>query len=240
MSRVLGWRLGVACVAAVAGLLFVGTARTAQGTDLRGERRTELADLIRAEQARVEDLTDTVDQLRVDVTQLAAVADRDQAGRLTADLDRLSEAVGLQSVRGPGLTVTLNDAPLPVDGIPEGFGGDDFVVHQQDLQSVVNALWAGGAEALAVMDQRLISTSAVRCVGSTLILQGRVYAPPYTVTAVGPTAAMNRALAADPGVSAYREWADLIGLGWAVEEHRTIRVPGYQGSLALQHAEPAR
>ena len=36
-----------------------------------------------------------------------------------------------------------------------------------------------------LMDQRVISTSAVRCVGNTLILQGRVYSPPYVITAIG-------------------------------------------------------
>ncbi len=56
---------------------------------------------------------------------------------------------------------------------------DDLVVHQQDVQAVVNALWAGGADAVQVMDQRLLSTSAVRCVGNTLLLNGRVYSPPY-------------------------------------------------------------
>ena len=50
---------------------------------------------------------------------------------------------------------------------------------------MVNALWQGGARGIQVMDQRLISTSAVRCVGNTLILQGRVYSPPYRITAVG-------------------------------------------------------
>ena len=68
---------------------------------------------------------------------------------------------------------------------PGGLGPDDLVVHQQDVQAVVNALWRGGADGVQVMDQRLIATSAVRCVGNTLILQGRVYSPPFTVTAVG-------------------------------------------------------
>ena len=71
------------------------------------------------------------------------------------------------------------DAKIPADQLPEGVGVDDIVVHQQDVQAVVNALWSGGAEAMMVMDQRLISTSAVRCVGNTLILQGRVYSPPF-------------------------------------------------------------
>ena len=84
------------------------------------------------------------------------------------------------------MTVTLADAPRSADRVlPEGTSPDDVVVHQQDVQAVVNALWAGGAEAMQIMDQRIVSTSAVRCVGNTLILQGRVYSPPYEITAIG-------------------------------------------------------
>ena len=80
---------------------------------------------------------------------------------------------------GPGLVVRLDDANRdPGAALPAGVTSDDLVIHQQDLQAVVNALWQGGAQGIQVMDQRLISTSAVRCVGNTLILQGRVYSPP--------------------------------------------------------------
>ena len=66
---------------------------------------------------------------------------------------------------------------------------------------MVNALWQGGAQGIKVMDQRLISTSAVRCVGNTLILQGRVYSPPYKITGgrrPGEAAAGARGLPGDP------------------------------------------
>ena len=65
---------------------------------------------------------------------------------------------------------------------------------------MVNALWAGGAEAMMLMDQRVISTSAVRCVGNTLILQGRVYSPPYVITAIGDQDGMKQALDQSPEV----------------------------------------
>ena len=69
--------------------------------------------------------------------------------------------------------MTLDDAPRRAS-LPGTAKPDDLVVHQQDVQAVVNALWHGGAEAMHAQDQRVISTSAVRCVGNTLILQGRV------------------------------------------------------------------
>ena len=111
------------------------------------------------------------------------------------------------------------------------------MVHQQDLQGVINAMWAGGAEAIQVMDQRLITTSAVRCVGNTLILGGRVYSPPYSVTAIGDTEGMRQALDEAPAVQAYREWVDVVGLGYEVEDEDEVTVAAYEGALDLQYAQ---
>ncbi len=101
---------------------------------------------------------------------------------------------------------------------------------------MVNALWAGGAEAMMLQDQRVISTSAVRCVGNTLLLQGRVYSPPYVITAVGDVKRMRQKLDADPSVTIYRQYADLLGLRYDVEDKARLTLPAYAGSLDLVHA----
>ncbi len=88
------------------------------------------------------------------------------------------------------------------------------------------------------MDQRLISTSAVRCVGNTLILQGRLYSPPYTITAVGDRDRLRAALDASPEIRNYHQYVTAYGLGWEVEDHASVTLPGYGGSVALQHATP--
>ena len=110
----------------------------------------------------------------------------------------LAGAVGYSSAAATtaarsALTDAPPDATPLVPGVPDP-SPNDLVIHQQDLQAVVNALWVGGAEGIQVMDQRLVSTSAVRCVGNTLVLQGRLYSPPYTVTAVGDPEALHAAL----------------------------------------------
>ena len=103
---------------------------------------------------------------------------------------------------------------------------------------MVNAMWQGGAEGIQVMDQRLISTSAVRCVGNTLILQGRVYSPPYTITAVGDPEKLRKALASSPAIQNYMVYVNVYGLGWKVEDEGTTTLPGYSGTVDLHYAEP--
>lgn len=103
---------------------------------------------------------------------------------------------------------------------------------------MVNALWQGGARGIQVMDQRLISTSAVRCVGNTLILQGRVYSPPYKVTAVGDQGKLKQALNDSTAIQNYLLYVKAYGLGWKVDENEAVTLPGYSGTVDLHYAQP--
>lgn len=231
-----GWGLLVPVAFALAGVLFATSAEVSRGTDLRSSGNQSLSDLIRAEQRRVEASTAQVEALRRQVQALTgpAAAGDQRVARLSRQADQLAQDAGTEAVRGPAVKVSLDDAHL--DSIPEGFTGDDLVVHQQDVQAVVNALWAGGAEAMMVQDQRVISTSAVRCVGNTLILQGRVYSPPYTIAAIGDISAMRASLDTSPEVTIYRQYVDALGLGYDVTTRKDLSMPAYAGSLDLVHA----
>jgi uncharacterized protein YlxW (UPF0749 family) len=235
------WSAVVPVVALCAGVLFATSASTAKGTDLRSSA-SDLPDLIRGQTRQNAEAAERVGALQTEVDRLS---ERSTPGDTRiAELARQAEALmveaGTQPVQGPALAVELDDAKIPSDQLPEGIDVDDIVVHQQDVQAVVNALWAGGAEAMMIMDQRLISTSAVRCVGNTLILQGRVYSPPFVITAIGDQDAMRRALDASPQVAIYRQYVDAYGLGYDVRTSPERTFPAYAGSVNLEHATADR
>jgi uncharacterized protein YlxW (UPF0749 family) len=143
-------------------------------------------------------------------------------------------------VTGPGLTVSLDDAPRQAEGEPAASDNpDDLVVHQQDVQSVINALWAGGAEAMTLMGERIVSTSAVRCVGNTLLIQGRLVGPPFVVSAIGPSGAMRAALDEEPGVALFRRYVDDYGLRYDVTSRAALHLPAYDGPIELLHVTRA-
>ena len=119
-----------------------------------------------------------------------------------------------------------------------GAAPDDLVVHQQDVQSVLNALWTGGAEAVAMQDQRLVNTSAPRCIGNTLLLHGRTYSPPYVVTAIGDPARLAATLANEPGIKMFKQYAVRYGLGYTQQESARLDVPAYTGQLHTEFARP--
>lgn len=227
--------IGVTLVCLVAGLLF-GTSASLARENGGSTDPQDLAGLITQRDGDVRELGDRADQLRDDVERLRAERSGSGTARTAREAELLAAGVGTAAVTGPAVQVTLDDAGYSSATLPDGYSVDDVVVHQQDLQGVVNALWAGGAEAVMVQDQRIVSTSAVQCVGNTLYLQGRVYSPPYTVTAVGDPEALHAALETDPVVSTYRQWADTIGLGYAVEDVEDAEMPAFTGAVRPQYA----
>lgn len=243
MRRLPGaWRLLVPCIALAAGVLFATSAETSQGTDLRSGRRVQLEQLISEGGSTVRALDASQRSLRAEVDRATASASRQDLGvaAVQREVTALRPPTGLSALRGPGLVVSLDDAPRRSDGtLPAGAGPDDVVVHQQDVQAVVNAMWSGGADAMTIMGQRVVATSAVRCVGNTLLLQGRTYSPPFVVAAIGDPATMRARLGREPGVTLFRQYVDAYGLGYQVSTKSEVRVPGFAGSLALSFARPA-
>jgi len=235
-----GWSLLVPIVALLGGLLFTTTANTAAGTELRNDRRPELTNLIGKRQRDVAAAEARAAELRRQVEELTTGIGNSDQGVATQQGTAGSRqaAAGLTALHGPGVTVRLDDAPRRPDGTrPAGASVDDLVVHQQDVQAAVNALWAGGAEAMMIMEVRIIATSAVRCVGNTLLLDGRVYSPPFVITAIGDPARLQHALDESPGVRLFRGAAADYGLGYEVKVEGDVTVPAYEGSLALPGAK---
>ncbi|MGH3662902.1 MAG: DUF881 domain-containing protein [Micromonosporaceae bacterium] len=243
LDRARGWSYVVPVVLFAAGVLFVTSAETARGTELRSDRRVELRELITDRKDEVAALSDRQARLRAGVesdTNRLAKSD----GRIRGEQSRARsarEAAGLTALHGPGLSVSLDDAPTRTSGNPpRGATADDLVVHQQDVQAVVNALWAGGAEAMSIMGVRVISTSAVLCVGNTLLLHGQVYSPPFEIVAIGDSQRMTRALDASEGVGLYRAAAEDFGLGYDVSVKEDVKVPAFDRAEGLSHARARR
>lgn len=237
------WSALVPLIVALAGLLFTTSVRTSAGTNLREDRRPELARVIGERRLQVAEEASRAAALRTDIDRVTR-AQAGSDGRIAqqqARADQILPAAGFTAIHGPGVAVELDDAPRRPDGsLPAGARPDDVVVHQQDVQSVVNALWAGGAEAMVIMDIRVISTSAVRCVGNTLLLHGQVFSPPFEIEAIGDPERMRAALDADQGVRAFRGAARAFGLGYAVQTRDDILAAAHVGSGTLDHATAAR
>jgi uncharacterized protein YlxW (UPF0749 family) len=195
--------------------------------------RFRLVGLINREERTTAALRTDVERLRreVDAVRVAATGRQSDTAALEQQLDALRLRAGLVAVRGRGLRVTLDDSTLKES--PSG-NVNDLVIHSQDVQAVVNALWRAGAEAVALNGERLVGTSAVLCVGNTLLLNGTVHSPPFVAVAIG---AERDRFESDGLVRRLHRDADAFGLRFSVAGADNVTVPGYDGAVNVRHAE---
>lgn len=230
------WPVSVMAVCAATGLLFVMAAVSARGDDLRPSGG-DLGSLLAERSQRVEERRDTANRLQDRIDALSGSVGGSELDGLSADIAQLRPAAGLLASTGPGVRVALTDAPRGA-GRP-GLDPNVLVVHEQDIQAYVNALWAGGAEAISLQGQRLISTTGIKCVGNTVLLEGVPYSPPYVIEAVGDRAGMMAAIRTTPETVTYADYAREFGLGLDVTGEERLEVPAYAGQVGLEYASVA-
>lgn len=229
-------RAALPLAAAVLGFLAVLAAAQPRSVPARDSGRLEVVDLIVAQDERVRELQTEVRELERQVSETGA---REDGGAEIADLrrraDELAVLAGGTPLVGPGVTVVLDDSTAGRS--PTG-NPDDLVVHEQDIQTVVNSLWASGAEAVAINGERLSSVSAVRCAGNTLLLHGSLQTPPYEIEAIGDPEELRASLPEQPGMAPLLARVSAFGLRLSVQA-ATVQISGESSAPALARAEPA-
>ena len=221
------------------GALFVVSALDSGGTDLRPGRYTNLSSLVSDQRRDVKALQAEVRRLKRQVSDLTDSVHDKRVRRLRRRAAELREPAGRTPVTGPAVTVTLSDAPAEVIN-STSMDLNLLVVHQQDIQAVVNAMWRGGAQAVTLQGQRIVSTTGIKCAGNSVQLQGVPYPPPYVITGIGDQAQIMRAIEEDATLQVYREQAARpdIAVGWDLTVETTATAPAYEGLLEMQYAEP--
>lgn len=217
----------------LAGFMIMASALAARGTDLRASRNTDLIDLVvnQAEHNRTQ--ARRLSDLRAEVDRLGRQLGGDP--KLDQQLAVASAQAGLTAVKGPAVSVSLTDAPPDVN--PPGVDPDVLVVHQQDIQAVVNALWQAGAEAMTIQGVRVISRTGVKCVGNTVVLHGVPYAPPYRIVAIGNTTRLQLGLSQSEAVTTYKQYVAAYRLGYTEEVHTEVTMPAFVGAIVNRYAQ---
>ena len=227
--------LAVVVVCAIVGFLLAAQLRTVQLTgaaDAASAARLEtLQDLYNELTAERDGLAEQVSQLQGELALYRDQAASGQAGSeaLRAEVDQLEIAAGLTDVEGPGVTVILEDSSSA------NLTGDeaDYLIHDSDLLSVINELRSAGAEAISLNGERILATSEVRCTGAVVTVNGRRYAAPYIIFAIGDPDTLYSALTMRSGV------ADILsqwGISVRVTASDLLLIPKYNGSIDYQYA----
>lgn len=216
----------IAIVLFAAGSLFGVAASSAR---IQGEQvNLDLVDLVRVQEEKVIELEENVQQIVDERTLLVS-----SLVPITGNEPERPQFFG--SVSGPGIVVTLDDAPVDFQ-LDDRTNVNATVVHQQDVDAVMNALWRGGAEAISVQDVRVGAATPVRCIGNVILVGSQSFSPPYNIAAIGDTDTMVRALDEDPSVRLYREDAARYQMGWNVRVDQNLVLPPATELRSLQFA----
>lgn len=218
-DRALG---GVVVGLALFGLLIgLAVLSTRQDQPRLETEREELIDQIQAREARLDRLQGTIGALRDEITVLQEnVADEvESSSALNRRLDSLAVSAGTIPVEGPGLVVTVDNAPGAV-------GSSGGVIRDQDLQALVNGLWLAGAEAIAINGHRLTALTAIRFAGEAITVDFQSLSPPYVVAAIGNPDTLPAELAQTDGGQLWQSLALNFGIQYDYETRDSITLRG--------------
>lgn len=235
------WVVPVTILSILLGVLLAAALKTQQRirTDL-GVQTTRLPAVAAAlhgqrevNEGLLKEISSLRDQNTMYEEQLAQGTN--QAKALNEQLQSMKFLAGLTPAKGSGVIVSVHDsAERPPTDAPT-IVLQEYLAHDSDIRMVTNELRAAGAEIISVNDQRLIATSAIRCVGPVILVNGIQVAAPFEIKAIGDPEILYSALKMRGGVI-----EDLGVLGMIdVKKAKEIVVPGFSGSVQFRHAKPA-
>ncbi len=157
--------------------------------------------------------------------QIATMKEEGSLEGIKEENQLLSLRASLVDVEGPGVVLTITDSKTPVK---DGENPNLYLIHDEDMLRIVNELRAAGAEAISINDQRLIGTSEIRCSGPTVTVNGKIFAPPFIIKAIGDTKTLHSSLTMRGGVvESLKYW----GIEVKIQDESHVTVPAYDGTI---------
>ncbi len=229
------WQFPVAIASLILGIAISLQFRsTRSAIPQSGGSRTDLLAELKLVEGERNRLSSEVAELREKLSSQSSSASGGE--KMTKELEAARLQAGLTPLKGPGIVVRLSDSPRTPgpEEVPY-----DFIVHDIDLSVLVNELWASGAEAVTVNDNRIVGRSSIRCVGPTVLVNTNRVASPFIVKAIGDVDHLEGGLKMPGGF--LDSMSRLTGNGGEVviSRMREVQVPAYQGSLIYRYAAPS-
>lgn len=203
---------------------------TSQNSAARNE---ELQKLLGAEKEKTTALQDQINQMQTTIENYRTSIEQTGSAYagLQSDLQRAENLAGLTEVHGSGISVTLEDAKMPEGAISPEL----YILHDSDVRTVVNELLAAGAEGISINGERIIATSAIRCVGPAILINNTRTSTPLVIKAIGDPTSLENALNMNGGIlSELRGW----NYGVSIQKLDEVVLPAYSGTVSFRYLTP--
>jgi uncharacterized protein YlxW (UPF0749 family) len=187
---------------------------------------------------RIEDLSQRLNQTEKErdalQKQLSELREKSRWENASGEAEQIRMGAGVVAMHGPGVIVTIDDSKRQTK---PGENPNLYLIHDDDILKVINEMWASGAEAIAINEQRLIASSEIRCAGPTLSVNNTRYSPPYEIKAIGDPQTLENALKMRGGVV---ETLQFWGIQVAIKKQEDINVPAFKGTFHFEIAKPVK
>jgi uncharacterized protein YlxW (UPF0749 family) len=211
-----------------------------QSTPIRlgasNEAKTETASITieRLEQEQA-DLKRSIGDLRARLakSQQTQASQQSAVKQMSDELERQKVLAGLVGLTGRGVRVVLDDSATTK--IPAKDDPSLYIVHEYQVRDVINLLWLSGAEAVSINGERVVASTSVYCVGSTILVNDTRLSPPFEILAVGDPGQLESALNDPNNLRSVRPRMKSYGLQFAVSQ-RDVAVPAYNGTMTVRYA----
>lgn len=166
---------------------------------------------------------------------------KDASGRksalagLNTEMDSQRMLAGLVPLVGPGVQVVLDDSS--VKNIPTGEDASRYIIHDFDIRDTVSLLWQAGAEAIAIGDERLVHSTSIYCVGSTILVNDTRMSPPYKISAIG-SPAMEEILNSPARLQRLKLNVRQYGVQFKISQVKELQVPAFSGRFSSRYTQP--
>jgi len=231
------WQVTLSAALLVLGFL-VAAQLSAEGPRIRytSQERVPLVETVIGLQTQQDSLKDRILALRAQIGDLEAElpASAAQEKALNAELEQARIASGLAQLAGPGLVFKLEDA----DGAL-GNANADGLVTARDVRILIQELWLAGAEAISVNGERITTTTAVLDIGNSILVNSAYLAPPYQITAIGPTDLYDRVSGSASFVEFVTSRVDPSGIRLSFAEIESVTVPAFAGTVSGRYIKPS-
>ncbi len=157
-----------------------------------------------------------------------AASNSDGAEALKKEMEKYRTMSGLTTVKGPGVTVDVEDSTKS--------DNQTAIVHDTDILMIINELYGAGAEAISINGERLVISSPIRCVGNTIMINNKRCSSPYKIRAIGDSEALYSAVNMRGGIC---EQLKKDSLGVNVTKNSSLTIEKYNGVIDLNYVEDA-
>lgn len=232
-SKGQSWQIPVALASVLMGVLVSLQFRNQRDFKPTANKQSELIALIKNLEQERDRLSQELQGVRTQLSE--AQANQGGQANMAKQLLELRMQAGLTAMKGQGVTIRLADSNRKPGPDEDSYF---FIVHDQDLQALTNELFAAGAEAVSINDQRIITRTSIRCVGPSVLVNTVQLASPFEVKAIGPPKELEGGLHMPNGWEA--SMAMLIRSGGEIKINSApeVIIPAFSGSSSFRHAQP--